>query len=103
KPAARAGPGTDGPYAVRAYVESINPRGATEMFKNVVIGVDGRDGGRDAIALARVLCDPDGELTLAHVYRGDPPAPCVSWPPLDAADDERIRSVPEKARAQAGV
>ena len=73
------------------------------MFKNVVVGVDGREGGRDAIALARVLCDPDGELTLAHVYRGDPPAPRVSWPPLEADDDERIRSVLEKARAEAGV
>jgi len=73
------------------------------MFKNVVVGIDGKEGGRDAIALARVLCDTDGEITLAHVYRGDPPAPRVSWPPLDTADDERIREMLEKARAEAGV
>ena len=40
------------------------------MFKNVLVGVDGRAGGRDAIALASRLRDPDGELTLAHVYAG---------------------------------
>ncbi|HTP21312.1 MAG TPA: universal stress protein [Solirubrobacteraceae bacterium] len=37
------------------------------MFRNVLIGVDGRQGGRDAIALARQLASSDGGLTLAHV------------------------------------
>jgi nucleotide-binding universal stress UspA family protein len=37
------------------------------MFKNVLVGVDGRPGGRDAIALARLLGDPGGRLTLAFV------------------------------------
>jgi nucleotide-binding universal stress UspA family protein len=41
------------------------------MFKNVLVGVDGRLGGRDAIALAMRLTDPDGELTLAHVHCGE--------------------------------
>ena len=41
------------------------------MFKNVLVGVDGRGGGRDAIALARRLVDgSEGKLTLAHVRRG---------------------------------
>ncbi|HTA33443.1 MAG TPA: universal stress protein [Solirubrobacteraceae bacterium] len=40
------------------------------MFKNVLIGVDGRPGGRDAIALASRLTDPAGKLTLAHVHSG---------------------------------
>ena len=30
------------------------------MFKNIIVGIDGRDGGRDAIALARSLLSPDG-------------------------------------------
>ena len=38
------------------------------MFKNVLVGVDGRPTGRDAIALARRLVDSDGVLTLAHAY-----------------------------------
>lgn len=38
------------------------------MFDNVVVGVDGRDGGWDAIALARQLAAPGAAITLAHVY-----------------------------------
>ena len=41
------------------------------MFKNVLVGVDGRPNGRDAIALASQLIDPDGKLTLAHVHSGE--------------------------------
>jgi nucleotide-binding universal stress UspA family protein len=41
------------------------------MFKNVLVGVDGHANGRDAIALARQLTDPDGEITLTHVHRGE--------------------------------
>jgi nucleotide-binding universal stress UspA family protein len=40
------------------------------MFNNVLVGVDGRPGGRDAIALASRLIDPNGKLTLAHVHSG---------------------------------
>lgn len=40
------------------------------MFNNALIGVDGRQGGRDAIALARQLARPQTALTLAHVYGG---------------------------------
>ncbi|MGZ4184395.1 MAG: universal stress protein [Solirubrobacteraceae bacterium] len=38
------------------------------MFRNVVVGVDGRQGGRDAIALAKLLAAPGATITLAHVY-----------------------------------
>ena len=41
------------------------------MFKNVLVGVDGRPNGRDAIALASRLIDPDGNLTLAHAHGGE--------------------------------
>ena len=40
------------------------------MFKNVLVGVDGRPSGRDAIALASHSSTPDGTLTLAHVHSG---------------------------------
>ena len=40
------------------------------MFDNIVVGVDGLQGGRDAIALATKLADPEAKLTLAHVYGG---------------------------------
>jgi nucleotide-binding universal stress UspA family protein len=38
------------------------------MFNKVVVGVDEHQGGRDAVALAKQLTAPTGELTLAHVY-----------------------------------
>lgn len=37
------------------------------MFDKVLVGVDDRRGGRDAIALAKQLA-PMAEFTLAHVY-----------------------------------
>ncbi len=37
------------------------------MFGRVIVGVDGGPGGRDALALARVLAAEEGGITLAHV------------------------------------
>jgi nucleotide-binding universal stress UspA family protein len=44
------------------------------MFKNVLIGVDDGGGGRDAVALARRLNASEADLTLGHIYPGDPGA-----------------------------
>ncbi len=41
------------------------------MFQRVMVGVDGRPSGRDAIALARLLVAPNGRLTLTHVDARD--------------------------------
>ena len=41
------------------------------MFKNVLVGVDGKSNGRDAIALARRLTDPGAKVTLVHVHAGE--------------------------------
>jgi len=38
------------------------------MFDSVIVGVDGKPGGRDAVALAARLAAPPGGLTLAHVH-----------------------------------
>jgi nucleotide-binding universal stress UspA family protein len=40
------------------------------MFTNVLVGIDGRPNGRDAIALATRLAAPCAKLTLAHVHSG---------------------------------
>jgi nucleotide-binding universal stress UspA family protein len=37
------------------------------MYRNVIVGVDGHPGGRDAVALARALAGRGARLTLAHV------------------------------------
>jgi nucleotide-binding universal stress UspA family protein len=41
------------------------------MFSNVLVGVDGRPGGRDAIALAKQLMEPGAQITLARVHGGN--------------------------------
>ncbi len=38
------------------------------LFATVLVGIDGRQGGRDAVALARTLAGAEAEITLAHVY-----------------------------------
>lgn len=72
------------------------------MFRNVLVGVDD-DGGRDALALAQTLLAEDGELTLAHVFRDEPPGP-YRWADGKAADErEHARGLLERAASGAGV
>ncbi|MBO0768872.1 MAG: universal stress protein [Solirubrobacterales bacterium] len=53
------------------------------MFANVVIGVDGRDCGRDPVRLARELCAEGAKLTLARFHR--------DYRNLDHAVDKSLR------------
>lgn len=73
------------------------------MFKKVVVGIDGEDGGRDAIALAQALRSDDAELIFAHVYVGEP----IAWRGASAAYEEVLREDAAKllhaARDEAGV
>lgn len=73
------------------------------MFKHVLVGVDGNDGGRDAIALAQLLRDPDGELSFAHIYPGDAHIWRGTSPPYEAAEAEHCRELLEAERERAGV
>jgi nucleotide-binding universal stress UspA family protein len=73
------------------------------MFNKVIVGVDGEEGGRDAIALASRLMAKDGELTLAYAYHGDPHVWRGSSPPYEAAETERTRGLLRRAREEAGV
>lgn len=72
------------------------------MFRNVLVGVNDADGGRDAIALGKMLVARDGELTLAHVYHQNPPGP---WRMADVRVEqpERARDLLRRARDEAGV
>jgi nucleotide-binding universal stress UspA family protein len=73
------------------------------MFKNVLVGVDGRPNGRDAIALASHLVDPDGKLTLVHVHSGDlRPSHAIS-PGLVAEERDASHTLLEQERAAAEV
>ena len=73
------------------------------MFKQIVVGVDEHEGGRDAIALATKLLAPDGELTLAYVYAGDPHVYRSASPAFDASERERARELLERTRQETGV
>jgi nucleotide-binding universal stress UspA family protein len=73
------------------------------MFKNVLVGVDGSPSGRDAIALAAHLTDPDGELTLAHVHGGELRASHVISPGLLREEREASEELLERDRAAADV
>ena len=73
------------------------------MFRNVLVGVNGEEGGRDAIALARMLVTPDGELTVAHVF-GSEPHELRGWsgPPMSDSR-EHAREVLERACTEADL
>ncbi|MGA2925539.1 MAG: universal stress protein [Solirubrobacteraceae bacterium] len=73
------------------------------MFNNVLVGVDSHRGGRDAIALSKVLLARAGELTLATVYSGD--ARIWHRSETEHAVLERAHALEllEHAREQAGV
>jgi nucleotide-binding universal stress UspA family protein len=60
------------------------------MFKNVLIGVDGRQGGRDAIALARRLAGPEATFMLAHVCFPFPGRGATEAAPLERAQAQQL-------------
>ena len=73
------------------------------MFKNVLVGVDGRPNGRDAIALACKLIDLDGKLTLAHVHSGKLRPSHAITPGMVAEEREASHGLLEQERAAADV
>ena len=73
------------------------------MFKKVLVGVDGGDGGLDAIALARLLAAADAELTLANVYPSEPVAWRGASGAYEAVEREGASALLEEARKAAGV
>jgi nucleotide-binding universal stress UspA family protein len=60
------------------------------MFSNIVIGVDGRDGGRDAAALAAELAAKEAVSTLVHACVTDPVPGRGSSVRLMLASDEEV-------------
>jgi nucleotide-binding universal stress UspA family protein len=77
-------------------------RNVAHMFRNVLVGVDGRDGGRDAIALARLLAQRSGRITLAHVYDYEW-TPGTRQPLGRLARHRKARHLLERERAAAGL
>jgi nucleotide-binding universal stress UspA family protein len=66
------------------------------MFDQVIVGVDGRPAGRDAVALARLLVVPEGRLTMVHVHHGE-------LAPVPGGADEDARRLLELEREATAV
>jgi nucleotide-binding universal stress UspA family protein len=73
------------------------------MFKQIVVGVDGREGGRDAVALARLLVAAGGKLTLAHVVPGDAHRRPGAGAADEAPEAERAEVLLATVREETGV
>jgi nucleotide-binding universal stress UspA family protein len=67
------------------------------MYENVVVGIDGLSGGRDAVALAKTLA-ANGALSFAHV-RVIAAVPSRGSPGVyDAAEHDRSRELLQRER-----
>jgi nucleotide-binding universal stress UspA family protein len=73
------------------------------MFKQIVVGVDGREGGRDAVALAKLLVAAGGELTLAHVVPGDSHADHGASAAYEAPEAQQAEALLETVREETDV
>jgi hypothetical protein len=65
------------------------------MYRNVIVGVNGDDNGRDAIALARKLLSREGRLTLAYIHHGESHPARGSNLEYDALERERATALLE--------
>ena len=73
------------------------------MFREVIVGVDHHDGGRDAIALATRLLGPHRQLTLVHVSAGDVSGYRSGSAASEASERRHDPELLRQARAEAGV
>jgi nucleotide-binding universal stress UspA family protein len=71
------------------------------MFTNVIAGVDGYDGGRDAVSLAKTLCA--GRLTLVNAYPADPVRSRASLAGYEELQHDDSQRMLEAARLEADL
>ncbi len=73
------------------------------MFENVIVGVDGRPTGRDAIELARHLVSPEGKLMLTNVHSGALVPVSAVTPGLIADERGASHELLERERAESDL
>lgn len=73
------------------------------MFRNVVVGINGEQSARDAVALAAGLLAEPAELTLVHVYPDAGFAWRGAFSAYDDAEDDRTRKLVQDARELTGA
>jgi nucleotide-binding universal stress UspA family protein len=73
------------------------------MFNNVLTGVDGNQGGRDAVALANQLAARTGQLILAHIYPYHAGSAVRGYDDVQAAQITRSRELLRAASEEVGA
>lgn len=73
------------------------------MFNQILVGVDEREGGRDAIALAKHLVAADGQITLVFVETSEPEVYRGVRVMYEASERECMLDRLRKAREQAHI
>jgi len=73
------------------------------MFEQVIVGVDGLSGGRDALTLARQLAGKRGAIVLAHIYIETLPPARGSPGIVQAGERARSQELLESVRWESGV
>jgi nucleotide-binding universal stress UspA family protein len=73
------------------------------MFDNIVVGVDEGEGGRDAVALARMIAGDGAALTLVHIARAGFAESRGSRPGFDSVERERIHDMLGEVSREAGI
>jgi nucleotide-binding universal stress UspA family protein len=73
------------------------------MYRNVLVGVDGRPNGRDAIVLASRLLAEGGKLTLVHVHGSPPRSTRTSILATESAGDQDALALLRRERDAAEV
>ncbi len=73
------------------------------MFNKIIVGVDEHAGGRDAIALARNLAEPESTLTLVNIHAGFPAIGRGTNRDFEAVEHDRAQALLERVRAETGV
>lgn len=71
------------------------------MFKSILVGIDERTRGRDAVALARTFMGAEGEITLAHIEPTRPSPAALGREVGDRAD--RTRQLLASVAAESGL
>jgi nucleotide-binding universal stress UspA family protein len=73
------------------------------MFKRIIIGVEERDGGRDAIELAERAADRDAAMTLVNVCSNAPTTWRGSSPIYEAVELQHAQDVLTGLRQTTGI
>ena len=75
-----------------------------DMFTTIVVGVDGLEGGRDALVLGQRIGDlAGGELVAVHVHPYEPFPLCGLRTDIEALAHEKAQTLLEGQLAEAGV